>query len=73
MLEKAGFEIEEASDRRDFALDFFHRLRRQGVGKPPPLGLHILMGEDFPAKIANMVRNVEEGRCAPWEVICRRK
>ena len=73
MLDEAHFDIERETDRTEFALEFFHRLRQQGGEGPPPLGLHILMGEDFSTKISNMVCNVEEGRCAPWEIICRRR
>jgi len=73
LLGESGFEIERVTDRIEFAQEFFHRLRRQADEGPPPLGLHLLMGEDFPAKASNMVRNVEEGRCAPWEIICRRR
>jgi SAM-dependent methyltransferase len=29
---------------------------------PPPLGLHLLMGENGPEKLRNYLRNVEEGR-----------
>jgi SAM-dependent methyltransferase len=29
---------------------------------PPPLGLHILLGSDFPAMMQNMKRNLEEAR-----------
>ena len=73
MGEGWGFEIERETDRTEFALEFFHRLRQQAGEGSSPLGLHILMGEDFPTKAANMVRNVEEGRCAPWEIVCRRR
>ena len=73
LLGEAGFEIERQTDRTEFALEFFHRLRKQAGEGPPSLGLHILMGEDFPTKVANMVRNVEESRCAPWEIVCRRR
>ncbi len=73
LLGEAGFEIERETDRTELALGFFHRLRQQPGEGSSPLGLHILMGEDFPTKAANMVRNVEEGRCAPWEIVCRRR
>jgi SAM-dependent methyltransferase len=73
MLLEAGFGIEHDTNRTEFAVDFFRQLRQQAGAGPPPLGLHILMGEDFPTKVANMVRNVEQGHCAPWEIICRRR
>ncbi len=73
MLEAAGFEIKSRSDRTAFALDFFTEIQRKATGGPPPLGLHILMGEDFPVKAANMLDNVKQGRCAPWEIGCRKR
>jgi SAM-dependent methyltransferase len=73
MLEEEGFEIERENDHTIFALEFFHHLRQQAGEGPPPLGMHILMGEDFPVKASNMLRNVEDGRCAPWEIICRKR
>jgi len=71
-LGSAGFTREHESDRTTFALEFFRGLRSQPAG-PPPLGLHILMGDDFTVKVSNMLRNVESGRCSPWELIYRRR
>ena len=71
-LESAGFTREHESDRATFAREFFHELRSQTSG-PPPLGLHILMGDDFAVKVSNMLRNVESGRCTPWELVYRRR
>lgn len=71
LLEEAGFTVERERSRRDFAIDFFKRMRAQmGQGGPPPLGLHILMGPTAPQKIANMVGNLEKGLFAPTEIIC---
>jgi len=39
---------------------------------PPPLGLHILMGQDAPVKVANMLAGLEQNAIAPIEMICRR-
>jgi SAM-dependent methyltransferase len=74
LLSAAGFEPIASRDRRDFALDFFERLERRLAAAPaaPRLGLHLVMGEDAKAKVANMRRNLAERRIAPWEVICRR-
>jgi MPBQ/MSBQ methyltransferase len=73
LLYDAGFEIKLETDRTEFALEFFQRLQQQAGDGAPSLGLHILMGEGFKTKVANMVRNVAEGRCAPWEIVCRRR
>lgn len=73
-LEAAGFEIAAERDRRDFALAFFEALRARmdQAGGPPPLGVHLVMGEDAPAKVANMVANIRAGGIAPVEIIARR-
>ena len=72
-LETAGFEVTGERNRHGFAVAFFDALskRVKAAGGPPPLGLHITMGPEAPAKIANMVRNIGEGRIAPVEMIAR--
>lgn len=77
LLEAAGFAITASRDRRQFGLDFFAEVRAKtaaamAAGKPPS-GVPLLMGPDFPAKIANLVRSMEEQRVGPWEFICRRR
>ena len=69
-VEEAGFEVVHERDQSAFAATFFDDLkaaasRHEG---PPPLGLHILMGEDAPLKVTNMIENVAEGRVAPFEL-----
>ena len=72
LLETAGFEILTQRDRTAFGVAFFHETRgRFAEGAPPPLGPQIIMGESYREKIANILRNMEEARAAPWEVICR--
>ena len=39
---------------------------------PPPLGLHILMGENASTKVQNMIKNVSAGYIAPVEIIARK-
>lgn len=73
MLTAAGFDIELVSDRRDFALEFFEALHEKASQGLPQLGMHLLMGEDFASKVGNMVENIRQHRCGPWELICRRK
>ncbi len=74
-LEQAGFEIIAERNRRDFALEFFENMAASNAatGGPPPLGLHIVMGEDRPAKVKNMIDNIAEGRVAPVEIIARKQ
>lgn len=73
-LNAVGFEVSTVNSRQDFALQFFTQMRArsaQGDG-PPPLGLHLLMKESTPAKIKNMVGNLEVGLIAPVEIISKR-
>lgn len=56
-LEDAGFDIRKERDRRAFAVEFFRRVQAslaEGDG-PPPLGTHLLMGDDAPQKLAAVV------------------
>ncbi len=74
-LQQAGFDVIEVHNRREFAADFFAETRERmaAAGEtPPPLGVHIAMGENAPAKITNMVENIAAGCCAPVEIIVRR-
>lgn len=72
-LEEAGFEVLRERDRRDFALDFFARMRAraEAAGGAPPLGIHLLMGDGARAKVENMVASLAAGRIAPIEIIAR--
>jgi SAM-dependent methyltransferase len=73
-LRASPFEIVAERNRRDFAVEFFKTLRARSTaaGGPPPLGLHLVMGADGRAKIANMMANIERGIIAPIELIVRR-
>ncbi|PHR61704.1 MAG: SAM-dependent methyltransferase [Robiginitomaculum sp.] len=70
-LEAAGFQIIQTENRRDFALDFFKKMKAktQANGGPPPLGLHTLMQASTAEKITNMVGNISAGLIAPIEII----
>lgn len=73
-LVDAGFEVTAERSRRDFAVAFFDRLKARisANGGPPPLGLHVLMGQSTAVKTGNMIANVVAGRIAPVEMIARR-
>jgi ubiquinone/menaquinone biosynthesis C-methylase UbiE len=70
-LQAAGFAVTAERNRRDFALELFDELRAKtaAAGGPPPLGLHLLMGESTPEKVQNMIGNIAAGRIAPVELI----
>jgi SAM-dependent methyltransferase len=72
LAEQAGFEVTAARDRTALALEFLARAReRAGVGGPPALGVHLVMGRDAGVKIANASAGLERGLIAPIELICR--
>lgn len=73
-LTAQGFQIAAETNRRDFAVTFFDNLRAAlaTADGPPPLGLHILMGETAPLKVKNMVENVAQNRIAPVELIAKK-
>jgi SAM-dependent methyltransferase len=75
-LAEAGFEIRRERDRLEVARAFFRReLGRleQSAGAPPPLGIHLLLGDEAPRILANVVELFERGTLAPIELICRRR
>jgi ubiquinone/menaquinone biosynthesis C-methylase UbiE len=73
-LEAAGLRVIAERNRSAFALEFFSQLqaRAGSAGGPPPLGLHILMGDAAAEKVKNMVENVSQNRVAPVELIAER-
>ena len=71
LLEEAGFEVRQERNRRDFALETFAKMRaKSGAGRPPPVGLHIVMGADAARKVANLAGDIGRGVIAPVEMIC---
>ena len=73
-LKEAGFQLLAERNRREFAVEFFARLQANAATAqgPPPLGLHILMGETAPVKVKNMIENITENRVAPVELIAEK-
>ena len=72
-LEAAGFEVMARIDRTPFAKQFFANLAaaQSRASGPPPLGLHLVMGEDTALKVRHMVQNIEGGLIAPIEIHAR--
>lgn len=70
-LESAGFDV-EVRDRHRFALDFFEaQARRAASGDgPPPLGLHLVMGDQTRTKLGNLRQAVVDGIVGPYELVC---
>ena len=72
LLREAGFAVQKERERRAYAIEFFKKMQaRVAESGLPVLGLHIVMGADFPHKVKNLVANLENGLLAPIEMICR--
>jgi ubiquinone/menaquinone biosynthesis C-methylase UbiE len=62
-LERAGFRVVAWHDpTRESLEQALARAKALETGASPPLGLHILIGPNFPTVSRNMVRNLEEAR-----------
>jgi len=73
VLEKTGFEgimVEDTGAK--YAAGYRIALEKAEKGALPPLGIHILMGETALQKTRNTLRNIEEGRTHPFQLICRK-
>lgn len=74
LLESAGFERIEMEDTGHKYLAAYNKAMEVAAqGALPPLGIHILLGENAREKTRNAARNIEEGRTQPVQVICRRR
>jgi hypothetical protein len=62
-IEGCGFESVAFHDGTDAALAWF-RERLGATGEPAPLGLHLLLGDNFKPAFQNVLRNLEEQRIA---------
>ena len=59
-LESSGYVVDRVASRADFARQFFTELRRR-TGPPPPLGVHVLMGDEAALRYGNAVTAVSPG------------
>ncbi|MCE7999936.1 MAG: class I SAM-dependent methyltransferase [Rhodobiaceae bacterium] len=62
----AGFRSHTRSDLSALAIDWFGATfsRISEMGGPPPLGLHLVMGPDFPTFALNAFQNLQEEKIA---------
>lgn len=59
---RAGFQKVVWRDETPAALEWFRERVGTPPAQPPPLGLHLLLGEVSAAAFGNLLRNLEEGR-----------
>ncbi len=73
-IEAAGLSVYVAEPKRELGLEFFARMKaRMAESGPPPLGLHIVMGQDAGAKAGNMAANIAKGAMAPVLMLARKR
>ncbi len=73
LLANAGFAIEHEENRRAFALDFFRERLANAAGRPPPIGLHLILGKSARKKFENTLANIENGYVSPVLMIARKR
>jgi len=73
VLAGLGFSIEDWEDKSQQSLDWFAAMvdRLASTG-PPPLGLHLLMGDNARAKFQNNVRNLQERRFVVFQALAEK-
>lgn len=72
-LKEEGFEVVEERERREFAIEFFERMKKKAEEKDArTLTIHLVMGETAPQKLANLVEAVQKGVIAPVEIIAKK-
>ena len=66
-LIKAGFSLKHEDDKTNFANSFFEKMSASmgSSEDPPPVGLHLLMGDLTTQKIKNMAKLIKSGIIAP--------
>jgi SAM-dependent methyltransferase len=73
ILERTGFEGVVIQDTgAKYLAGYKAALKKAEAGALPPLGTHILMGENALEKTRNAARNIEEGRTQPIQIVCRK-
>ena len=72
LLRDNGLVVTQWRDVTEGAYRGFRKRREAGAAAASPLGLHLLMGADAGAKIANLERRLKEGRVCLVQVVAER-
>ena len=72
LLESLGLVVETWNDVSEKSLAWFKERAASAEDGPPPLGLQLLLGSDWPTMARNMVQGIAEGKIAVVQVIARR-
>jgi len=69
-LEAAGMRIDHQRGQRDFAIAFMKRMMERAAAAPGPVaGMQLLMGEQAPAMLMNVMAAIESGAMEPVELV----
>jgi ubiquinone/menaquinone biosynthesis C-methylase UbiE len=72
-LEAAGFRIDHHRERRQFAIEFTKTMmERIAASTVPVLGVHLLMGEQAPLMLKNVMAAIGAGALEPVELVAER-
>ncbi len=73
ILEDLGYVIHDWADKSQPSLDWFvAAIEKLKVSGPPPLGLHLLMGDTAKTKFANNIRNLRERRFVVFQALAEK-
>jgi ubiquinone/menaquinone biosynthesis C-methylase UbiE len=72
LLRDAGFDVYEVEDRTNFAIEFFKQALAAIGPKPPPIGIHLLMGDNTRSKLRNISDHIINGQIAPVQILAKR-
>ncbi|HCU89140.1 MAG TPA: SAM-dependent methyltransferase [Gammaproteobacteria bacterium] len=72
-IEKAGFRIEKWHDVSEKSVAWFEKNAKLAAEKgPQALGLHLLLGSDWPVMAKNMAENIAAGSISVIQVVARK-
>ncbi|MEO6024248.1 MAG: methyltransferase domain-containing protein [Burkholderiales bacterium] len=69
LIDKAGFQNRVWLDETENARSWFEKRMQAAATSLPPLGIHLLLGEDYLAMSQNQGRNLSEGRIAVIQAV----
>jgi ubiquinone/menaquinone biosynthesis C-methylase UbiE len=68
-LQAAGFHVEHERERRQFAVEFIRRMMAQASAATTELRVHLLMGEQAPLMLKNVMSAIASGSLEPVELV----
>jgi SAM-dependent methyltransferase len=73
LLQAIGFQEISWEDKTSSAMDWLNQMKKRAETSGPPLiGLHTLVGNQWPELIKNVMRNLEEGRITVAQGVFKR-